>query len=75
MLGQVCQHSLIKHNKVTFLICIIYIYRQNGPETMNIVYTRHHSSEGEETDYEVPQLKHRNIGFNKDTHPLSLMVY
>ena len=51
---------------------IILINRKNGAEMMNIVYTRHHS---EETDYDVPVKKSKNIGFNKDTHPLSLMVY
>lgn len=37
-------------------------------------YTRHHSNSTsvDETDYDVPK---KNVGFNKETHPLSLMVH
>ena len=41
---------------------------------VNIAYTHHHSFDDEATDYDVPPKTYKNIRFNKETHPLSLMV-
>ena len=43
---------------------------------VNIAYTYQHFSDDEATDssYDVPPKKYKNIRFNKETHPLSLMV-
>ena len=55
------------------VICKINsVYRQN--EMVNIAYTQHHFSDEEATDYDVPPKQYKNIRFNKETHPLSLMV-
>ena len=51
------------------------MYRQN--ETVNYIdYTHHYSSNEQEeaTDYDVPPKQYKSIRFNKETHPLSLMV-
>ena len=52
--------------------------RQN--ENVNYIdYTRHYSSgepmQEEQTDYDIPPKQYKSIRFNKETHPLSLMVY
>ena len=58
------------------LINVYFLCRQNDcAEKVNIAYDRHHSANGEATDYDVPQKKYRNIRFKKETHPLSLMVH
>ena len=57
------------------VMIIMHLYRQNdGTEMVNIAYTHHHSFDEEATDYDVPPKKYKNIRFNKETHPLSLMV-
>ena len=54
---------------------VLFVYRQNdGNEMVNIAYTRHHSTDEEATDHDVPPKQYKKIRFNKETHPLSLMV-
>ena len=60
------------------LILYILKYRQN--EAVNYIDYIHHylpdeHCQEEATDYDVPTKKYKSIRFNKETHPLSLMVY
>ena len=53
-----------------------FVYRQDDVnEMVNVAYTDHHFPDEEATDYDVPPKQYKNIRFNKETHPLSLMVY
>jgi hypothetical protein len=50
-------------------------YRQN--ESVDYIDYVHHylpDEHEEATDYDVPQKQYKSIRFNKETHPLSLMV-
>lgn len=68
--------SMPKKFQCKNVICKINsVYRQNDVnEMVNIAYTQHHFSDEEATDYDVPPKQYKNIRFNKETHPLSLMV-
>ena len=58
------------------IIIVVNINRQNeGVDYID--YTHHYSSDEQEegTDYDVPPKQYKSIRFNKETHPLSLMVH
>ena len=61
-------------NSESFKIKFDYEFVDDANEMVNIAYTRHHSTDEEATDNDVPPKQYKKIRFNKETHPLSLMV-